>query len=133
MTSDPDVDPCAQFAGEIAHDDWRIVRVAEPAGELDAFPVLEAVGQQPGNEEFVRLRRMPRQPERKLPVDLTVAVGEIDIEDEDGCGERHQEDDVRNTVTGLAVRLLRGSGVVRQAAFRRIICPEGPRSVASPG
>jgi len=92
-----DVDPRAQPAREIAHRDRRVVRIGEAAGELDAFRVLEAIGQQPGHQEFVRFGRMPRQPERQLLVDLAVAVGEIDIEREDGCGKRHRNDDARNT------------------------------------
>ena len=58
-----DVDPRVQPAGEIAHRDGRLVGVGQPARELDALGVLETVRQQPGDEEFVRLRRMPRQPQ----------------------------------------------------------------------
>ena len=87
----PDIDPRPQRPGQIPHRDRRIVGSAQASGEFDALGELEAVREQARDQEFVGFRRMPRNPEREVLVDVPIGVGEIDLEDEDGRGDGHDQ------------------------------------------
>ena len=84
-----DLDPGAQCSGEIANHHCRFVWLGEPFGEHDAFGVFQAVSQDARDEILRRLRWMPRHTQRQRLVDVSIDVGELDIEVIDRCGESH--------------------------------------------
>src|SRR5665647_613671 len=82
--------PELQRAGEIAYGERRLVRLRDPARERDPLGVLEAVGDHPREQIFLRLGGLLRDTKRERLVDAAVDVRELDVEVVDRCGERHE-------------------------------------------
>jgi hypothetical protein len=85
-----DVNPRLQRACQIADGNRRIVGVGQAARERDAVGELEAIRQHPRDEKRVGFRGMAGDPQVEMFVDAAIGVGEIDLEGEDGGGQRHQ-------------------------------------------
>src|SRR5204862_2082697 len=69
-----DFDPACDFSREIARDDRRLVAIRQAGRHLDAFGVLEAVGEEARGHVLHRLRGVLRQPQRPRLVDAAVDV-----------------------------------------------------------
>jgi hypothetical protein len=85
----PDIDPGPQRARQIADRDRRIIGIAKSSRKLDAVGEFEAIGEHAGDQIFFRLGRVARHPQRQRFVDVTVGVGELDVEVVNGGGLCH--------------------------------------------
>jgi hypothetical protein len=82
------VDPGAKHAGEIAHRERRLIGIGQPAGEGQAFGVLEAIGEHARDEMLFGLRGMARHLERQRLVHAAVDIRQLDSEIVDRCAKR---------------------------------------------